>query len=671
MDRDDVKEEIKRRVDIVELISQYVPLQRAGRRFKACCPFHAEQNPSFYVDPAGGFWHCFGCGAGGDVFAFLMQIEGISFAEAGERLAQRVGLPWRARPADEAQVQRRKLLHRALQLAAEHFRRNLGQSRGAAALAYVHERGLTDEVIDKFELGYAANAWDDLLKLLAGKGISTDIAQEAGLIKQSDRGSHYDVFRHRIIFPITDAAGTIIAFGGRAMDPEEPAKYLNSPDTPLFSKGRNLYALDLASQQLVADKYGIVVEGYTDVIALHQAGLSNVIATLGTAMTSDHLSLLGRYVDEVILCYDADAGGMQAALRNIDLFERSGLAAKILVLPEGQDPDDYVRSHGAEQFRQLINEAVGLVEYRLDMVFGQYRNQGADGMVRAARAAVDVLADVADLTRRNEFIARAGDLWAQDQPGRTESMQRALQMELRRRASRRRTSAPKITANSPRDRSFITDAVARYAEQPAWWEKLEKELLAAALESPDLAQQVFAQINPNDFAIPQHRQIAQAISDQLAAGDQYDPGRLVDKLPEEEGTRDRGIELLLVPPVDELDEEMLQDAAAKLRKHRSGAGLQEEYEIRGTELSADQNGQADIEDFYRLQQRVANLAETGELTHEHPDYQKFLRLVTLFHGKGQFDFVETDGTVAATQRKPSHDEQSSDQAEDEEHNSGS
>lgn len=671
MDRDDVKEEIKRRVDIVELISQYVPLQRAGRRFKARCPFHPEKTPSFFVDPAGGFWHCFGCGAGGDVFSFLMEIEGISFPEAGERLAQRVGLPWRASPVDEAQAQRRKLLRRALQLAADHFQDNLRQRRGAAALAYLHQRGFADETMSKFRLGYAADEWDDLLTLLGGKGISTDIAQEAGLVKQSDRGSHYDVFRHRIIFPIRDAAGTVIAFGGRAMDPEEPAKYLNSPDTPVFSKGRNLYALDLARQQLVADKYGIVVEGYTDVIALHQAGLSNVVATLGTAMTSDHLTLLRRYVDEVILCYDADAGGMQAALRNIDLFERSGLAAKILVLPEGQDPDDYVRSRGVEQFRELVGQAIGLVEYRLQMVFGQYRNQGADGMARAARAAVDVLADVPDRTRRDEFIARAADLWAQDRPGRTESMQRALQMELRRRASQRKTGAPEVTVGSPRDRSFITDTMARYAEQPPWREKLETELLAAALESAELAQRIFARVGPDDFAIPQHRHIAQAISTQLAASGQYAPHQLVDKLAEEEGTRDRGIELLLAPPVEDLDDEMLQDAAAKLRKHRSGAGLQEEYEIRGMELSEDQNGQPDIEDFHRLQQQIAKLAETGELTHDHPDYQKFLRLVTLFHGKGQFDFVETGSTIAAAPSKPPHEDQGSDRPEGEANNPGS
>ncbi len=671
MDRDDVKDEIKRRVDIVEVISQYVPLQRAGRRYKARCPFHQEKTPSFFVDPAAGFWKCFGCGAGGDVFSFLMQIEGISFGEAGERLAQRVGLRWRVGPADEAKAEHRKLLRRAVQLAAGHFHDKLGQKQGAAALAYLHKRGFGDEVVNEFHLGYAADAWDDLLKFLAAKGLSVPIAQEAGLVKQSERGTHYDVFRDRIIFPITDAAGTVIGFGGRAMNPDEPAKYLNSPDTPLFHKGRNLYALDLARQQLVADKYAVVVEGYTDVIALHQVGLRNVVATLGTAMTSDHLRLLGRYVDEVILCYDADAAGMQAALRNIELFERSGLAAKILVLPEGQDPDDYVGEHGVARFKELAGEAVSLVEYRLDMVFHQYRNKGADGMARAAQEAVVVLQDVSDRTRRDEFIARAADLWAQDRPARTESMQRALQMELRRRSSGRKSGAPKVSTGSPRDRSFITDAVARYAEQPPWWKKLEKELLAAAMESRELAGRVFALVAPADFAGAEHRHIAQAIVACLAADAEYEPHQLVDEFPEQGGVRDRAVELLLTPPPDDLSDEMLKDAAAKLRKHRAGAGLQEEYEIRSAELLPTDSGKTDIEDFYKLRQRIAELAETGQLTHGHPDYQEFLRLAKMFHGKGQFDFVETGGAITARHGVPPPKNQSPDQTDGKENSQGS
>ncbi len=315
----DIKEEIKRRVDIVELISQYVPLKKAGRRFKACCPFHQEKTPSFFVDPAAGLWHCFGCGAGGDVFSFLEQIEGISFPEAGERLAERCGLTWRAGRGDQAQ----KLLRRAVKLAAEHFTANLHKSSGQPALNYLRERGFADDIVQDFGLGFAADSWDDLLKFLSSKGISVEYMREAGLVKRGERGSDYDVFRNRIIFPITDAAGAVIGFGGRAMDPEEPAKYLNSPDTPLFNKRRNLYGLARARQELVAQKRATVVEGYTDVLALHQAGVKEVVATLGTSMTQEHLGLLRRYVDEVILCFDADAAGMAAALRNIELFEGS------------------------------------------------------------------------------------------------------------------------------------------------------------------------------------------------------------------------------------------------------------------------------------------------------------------------------------------------------------
>jgi len=643
---EDTKEEIKRRVDIVEVISQYVPLQRAGRRYKARCPFHQEKTPSFFVDPANGFWHCFGCGAGGDIFSFLMKIEGISFSEAGERLAQRVGLSWQTQPADKAKAQRRKLLRRAVKIAADHFHDNLHQSGGQPALDYLHQRGFTDEVIEKFWLGYAANQWDDLLKFLGKKGINTEIAQAAGLAKVSRQDTHYDVFRHRVIFPITDAAGAVIGFGGRAMDPDESAKYLNSPDTVLFNKGRNLYALDVARQELVAQKQAIVVEGYTDVIALHQAGISNVVATLGTAMTADHLRLLGRYVDQVILCYDADAAGMQAALRNIDLFERSGLEAKILILPEGTDPDDYVRQHGPEQFAQLTNQAVNLVQYRLEMVFRQYRDQGADGMARAAREAVEVLLKVPDLTRRDEFVARAADRWAKGRPQRAESMQRALQMELRRRSARHTRRRGRPAPDVARDRSFITEAVTRYAEQESpWWETLEKELLSAALEGEQEAERVLEVVQPDDFTSPVHRCIAQALQDQLSTEGQFQPRRIIEELNEEGGTRQRGIELLLASPPADLDEDILQQAAAKLRKHRSTIGLQEEYEIRSDDLLAGGIADADRQDFDQLQTRVAELMESGELTHDHPDYQEFLRLAKMFHGKGQFGFVNDDEAI--------------------------
>jgi len=640
----DIKEEIKRRIDIVELISQYVPLKKAGRRFKARCPFHEEKTASFFVDPVAGLWHCFGCGAGGDVFSFLEQIEGISFAEAGERLAERCGLSWRAGPREQAQAQRSKLLRRAVKLAAEHFSANLYKPFGQLALNYLRERGFSDDILQNFGLGFAVNSWDDLLKFLSGKGISVDHMREAGLVKRGERGSDYDVFRNRIMFPITDAAGAVIGFGGRAMDPDEPAKYLNSPDTHLFNKREHLYGLAQARHELVAQKRAIVVEGYTDVLALHQAGLRTVVATLGTSMTREHLGLLRRYVDEVILCFDADAAGMAAALRNIELFETSNVAARVMVLPEGMDPDEFVRKQGAEQFQELARQAVDIVEYQIDMLFRRHRDQGADALARAAREAVDVLGRVPDRTRREELLVRAADRWGRGQPQRAANMQAALRMELQRRAGRRRSSSRRRSGRW--DRSFIAETIAAEAANGGQvLAGLERELLCAALESTQWAEQVFATLRPEDFQVAEHRTIAQAIVHCLESDEEYKPQQIPHLFSEQEGVYEVAGELLLAEPPADLDGELLAAGARKLRKHRLFSGLREAYELQTEgELAASEEER--IEDFEKLQQRVSQLAESGELTHDHPDYQRYLRVMTSLHGKGQFDFLEHPSAIA-------------------------
>jgi len=663
----DIKEEIKRRIDIVELISQYVPLTKAGRRFKARCPFHEEKTPSFSVDPAAGLWHCFGCGAGGDAFSFLEQIEGISFPEAGERLAERCGLTWRAGRGEQAQVQRSKLLRRAVKLAAEHFSANLHKPSGQPALDYLRERGFSDDIVQDFGLGFAVDSWDDLLKFLSSKGISVEHMREAGLVKRGERGSDYDVFRNRIIFPITDAAGAVIGFGGRAMDPDEPAKYLNSPDTPLFNKRQNLYGLAQARQELVSHKRAIVVEGYTDVLALHQAEIKVVVATLGTSMTREHLGLLRRYVDEVILCFDADAAGMAAALRNIELFEGSNLEARVMVLPEGTDPAEFVSDEGADRFQELAEQAVDIVEYRLEMLFRQHRDQGSEALARAARDAVDVLRRVPDRTRREEFLVRAADRWGRGQPQRAASMQAALRMELQRRAGRQRSSSGRRSGRW--DRSFITKTIAAQAEDSdRALAGLERELLCAALESGEWAEQIFAAVRPQDFQVAEHRVIAQAIVGCLESDQEYEPQQIPHQFSEQEGTYQLAGELLLAEPPDDLDGELLAAGARKLRKHRLVSGLHEEYELE-TEDETGGSEEEKIEDFQKLQQRVSQLAESGELTHDHPDYQRYLRVMTSFHGKGQFDFLEhpsaigvdTDSQIPSGVRDESSDEQSEDE----------
>ena len=318
MDQEDIKEEIRARVDLVELIGQHVRLQRAGRRYRGLCPFHQEKTPSFTVDPERGLWHCFGCGEGGDVFSFVMRAEGLSFPEAARRLADRAGMQWETDPQAAARRERRELLERANEIARARFIDHLVRNESPAAEAardYLRGRGFSRSVMEEFGIGYALDSWDDLLKALGATGISAEMAQEAGLVKIGERGGHYDVFRDRIMFPIADVTGRTVAFGGRALKEDEPAKYLNSPETPIFRKRRTLYGLNQARKLIVEQGTALIVEGYTDVVSLHQAGLNNVVAGLGTALTREQLQLLARYCDEIVLVWCSSTTPMQRVSR--------------------------------------------------------------------------------------------------------------------------------------------------------------------------------------------------------------------------------------------------------------------------------------------------------------------------------------------------------------------
>lgn len=640
MDNDDIKEEIKRRADLVAIISQYVPLQRAGQRYKARCPFHQEKTPSFFVDPAGGFWKCFGCGAGGDVFSFLMKIEGLTFPEAGERLAQQLGLQWRRQPGDTARSERRRLLQRALEQATGYFQSQLNSARGAAARQYLAGRDLREETIKEFRLGYALPEWDGLVRHLAAKGLSMDVAQEASLIKPGRQDSYYDVFRHRIIFPIEDAAGRILGFGGRTLDPKESAKYLNSGDTPLFRKGHHVYGLPQARQAMTQAGVVVLVEGYTDVLALHQAGFANVVASLGTALTEDHVRLLGRYVETVVMCYDADTAGRQAALRNLEVFERVGVEAQVVVLPGDTDPDDFIRGRGLEAWQALLEKRLSLAEYQLEMVFARYRDQGPEGLSQAAARAVEVLLKVRNRVKRDELIARAADYWGGSNPGRTQAMQRALRLELSRRAPRSPRQPRRVS-----DAGLISQTLSRQGEAiPPWRWALEGELLSLALQDEDWCRRLFELLQESDFSPGPHGIIAAALWWHLQAGGEFAPHQLVDNLPEEGGCRSRAVELLLTPLPGDAEEEILI-SAEKLHKHRGVAGVQEKYEVREpTEKQGPQAGE-EAEDFEELRARVSAGLARGELNSEDPDYRRYCELVARFHGRGQYDFFPSQGPL--------------------------
>ena len=402
----DIIDRIKDRLDIVEVVSAYVSLIRAGQNLKGLCPFHVEKTPSFSVSPSRQIFHCFGCGAGGNLYTFLMRLEGLSFPEAARKLAHKAGveIPENCTPGQRQTAELRERIQCVNEAAAAHFGRNLMEaSHGRQARAYLAERGLTRETIEQFRIGLALPAWDGLVKALTARGASVDDLLAAGLVvpKEATAGKvgHasgcYDRFRHRVMFPIHDLSGRVIGFGGRVMDDGAP-KYLNSSDTPLFSKGRTLFALDRAREAATRAKSLILVEGYFDAVALHQAGIRHVAATLGTALTPEHVQMIRRFVGQVVLLFDPDPAGVNAALRALDLFANSGIEVRVVSLPKGHDPDTYVRQEGTEAFAALQAAALSLMAFSVDhcvqLAEGgslQARVQSVDAVLKTIRKATN------------------------------------------------------------------------------------------------------------------------------------------------------------------------------------------------------------------------------------------------------------------------------------------
>ena len=381
--RNTIKDKVLQFLDIVEVIGESVSLTRRGKDYLGLCPFHPDRKPSLSVSPKKQIFKCFACGAGGDVFKFVQMREKIDFREALTRLARRAGIDTHVTEADRRADQIRDQLRKALEWACSHYRRNLEETPGgAAALEYALGRGLTRETIDQFGMGYAANEWDDLLRIATRAGVDNSVLHQAGLITTNENGRTYDRFRHRLIFPIRDALGRPVAFGGRALG-DDPAKYLNSPETSLFSKSRILYGLDLTRQAIEHEREAIVVEGYTDVVLLHQFGFTRAIATLGTALTDAHIKLLRPLADRLILCFDGDQAGARAADRAVEVSLLGGLDVRVVVLEAGLDPADCVLKSGATGFEAALASAVDALQFKWTQTVTAF-DQERPGSRRAA-----------------------------------------------------------------------------------------------------------------------------------------------------------------------------------------------------------------------------------------------------------------------------------------------
>jgi len=407
-------EDILARVDIGELIAGYIPLKRAGKNFKALCPFHHEKTSSFMVSAEKQIYHCFGCGAGGNAFNFLMQYERLEFPEAVEILAKKAGviLP-EIKAADQKAEGLTTQLYKVNEMAVAYYEAALNSAAGLAARSYLVKRGINEKIAKLFHLGFAPDKWDALINHLRSKNISLSLLEKAGLVLNKEGGGYYDRFRSRVIFPIFDIKSRPVGFGGRilaadnkAAGDDSLAKYVNSPETPVYTKGRHLYGLNLAKDAIREKDSAVVVEGYLDFITPYSRGLENVVASQGTALTQDQARLLKRYSNNIIMVYDGDAAGEIATLRTLDIFIEEGINVKVVSMPEGLDPDSFVIKHGIEKFSEKIGQAQGLFEYKLKILKTRYPAKETEGKAKISTEMLVTIKKFKNAVLKSEYIKR-------------------------------------------------------------------------------------------------------------------------------------------------------------------------------------------------------------------------------------------------------------------------
>ena len=463
MKSDRVLEEVKDRIDIVDFISEYVQLRKSGQNWKGLCPFHAEKTPSFMVSPAKQIFHCFGCGAGGDVISFLVKYERLPFPEALHVLAGKAGVLLPTARQDKQVIERDEQVRNALRAASTFFVTKLKESGNASE--YVRKRGISGETAELFKLGYAPAGWQNLLRYLKGMGYGDAVIKEAGLAVAGEKGL-YDMFRDRVIFPIMGVQGSVIALGGRAMDDGLP-KYINSPETPVFRKSETLYGMFTAKEAIRKKEHVLIVEGYMDVIICHQYGFENVVAPLGTALTAGHLQKLRKLTKEAVVIFDGDAAGIAAARRALPLLCQNDIHARILLLPQNEDPDSYLREQGSESFSILIEKAQSMIGFLLSIAQGRRSDT-----VREALAAIAGLHDAIEAEQMLMELA-----------GSTRINETALREELRKIQGRKSVAqAPAIPLRA---------GTVKNAE--------ERLLLSAVIAFPEKAREVLSKIDMHDI----------------------------------------------------------------------------------------------------------------------------------------------------------------------------
>lgn len=519
---EDIINEIKYRNDIETAVSQYVNLKRRGKNLVGLCPFHSEKTPSFTVYPENGSFYCFGCGVGGDVFTFTGLIENLDYMESIKLLAERSGISLPQDGYDDSMQRLKKKIYDINRDTARFFHSFLMSPGGKWALDYLTGRGLTVKTIKHFGLGAAPDSWDALIHHLKEKGYTESDMLAANVIGKSERGGFYDRFRKRVMFPIINIRGNIVAFSGRAMpgDDKQGGKYVNTADTPVYKKSENLFGINFAKS--VCSERVILVEGNMDVISLHQAGFENTVAPLGTAFTTEQANLLSRYTKEIVLMLDADAAGQKAVRRASGLLENTGLSVRVVVVPDGKDPDEYIKKNGKERFAALLEGAVSDMEYKLLTAAKDIDLNSEDGRLKYLAAAAEIIAATDDIMTRDIYIGRLSEKYGVSRTALTTRVN-----ELRKRNSRQKQKKEISDIIRPK---FTKDDINPERRKSVKGTAAEETLIAVLLKNPDFYKIALDKLPPEKMLTSLNRRIYETIISVLEHGGSLDISAFAEKL---------------------------------------------------------------------------------------------------------------------------------------------
>ena len=543
--------EIKDGCSIVEVISDYISLKKSGVNYKGLCPFHAEKTPSFIVNEEKKIFHCFGCGAGGNVFNFLMKFEHLSFPDAVKEAARRAGISLPLRMVEfksEEKAEGNAELLKINQSASDYFREILCTSKeGERGRKYLVKRGIDKGIAEEFKLGFAPNRWDGLLTFLSDKGILREDLQRLGLvIPREDRKGFYDRFRNRLIFPIADFKGRVVGFGGRAIEAEEP-KYMNSPDSPVYTKGYHVYGLHVSLPSIHKTDQAIIVEGYFDLLSMYQHGIKNVVATLGTALTPHQIKLLKRYTKNLIIIFDSDEAGEKAAMRSLPLFLDEGISPQMVLLPAGFDPDTFTQKDNGEAMRNKLREPLSLLDVFFGQVFTANDAYSIKGKLKIIEEVVPMVSRIRDRTERELYIQRV-------------SQRLGVKEEI---------IFQKMKREDRSERSESTGKALELSEA----RKVEKMMVRLMMYYPQLIPQIQKEAITDDLSTDSCRKLVAIIIDKFASEKGFDPTSLMNDVVEDEL---RGLlsECLFDEEPLENVAELLQSCMQKIRLHKMGKEIQ-------------------------------------------------------------------------------------------------